>query len=330
MVSKTTDNFLEAFSSHLEQFSRPNHHEREQIRNGPIRLRRLDSLARLIVREKTENCAAVALVDNQWHFTANNLEEITGNVRMIYSGLTRVTRNKRGEVLKTKDARHFLFEKYLKSFQSHTRTRTRLEKDIRKFLSSLKHGKGIFTTKEISNLFRKKIFIENPEKLHAEVSLITFFEKEKCTIYLGISKLCCRLCAATIFAFRKSTHLNIKVRGRHGNFYFAWKPPSELFEKTLFRKFVGEKAFSIYKHAGSNKQVEINNILLNLDDNREVLKPYFTAQRGGVKVDSVSAAPPSTEDSESSKESDTISELPSEEADDSDSDVEKKSKYAKH
>lgn len=311
--------FFNAFKAHLNNFGRPEQEEKELIRNGPERVRRLDSLARLINKGDSENCVAVALKDKKWYFTANNYAAVKSNLKIIFEGLLQIKKNKNGKV-KTKHARRFLLKKYLSNVPKHkTKIRKRLEKDVRKFLSSLK-TKAIFTKKEISNLLDPDIpykKINNKEALHAEVALLSSFASKKVTscISLGISKLCCKLCAAAIPAFK----LDVDFRGRHGNFYYAWTPSSLLLEPQCFEIFVGKKAFLIYKNMKKKDQKETKRILSDLSSHRDFLTSFFSAQRGGVALDSVSAAPRSSH-SESSYDEDSTSHSSEEEPYDSSSD----------
>ncbi|MBA3284484.1 MAG: hypothetical protein H0U27_05415 [Nitrosopumilus sp.] len=93
-------------------------------------------------------------------------------------------------------------------------------------------------------------FVENPNGLHAEMMLlrrilIKLHLKTE-LITLGISKLCCKLCAAGLFAVQGTFQTEINFRGRHGNFYYGWKPSNTLLinEEHIFKKFDRKTGFS--------------------------------------------------------------------------------------
>lgn len=295
----TFDDFFGRFSSYLnDNFSRPVEQDKERIRNGPKRIRRLDSLARLIIRENTENCAAVGLVNNRWLMTANNLDKIRANADFICQSIKKIYSDN-GRV-RTKLARQELLT-YLAAV-SYVPNIDKLNRDVRKFLSSLKTN-DIFTKKEINNLLEEGFKnVENKKGFHAEINLLLILlNTYKTKIFkaeFGISKLCCRLCAAGIAALREThPNLDVQVRGRHGNFYFEWKPSQKLFieNEKCFSIFVGNEAFVVYKKAGSADQGKILAALSDLSANRTKLEPFFTPQREAVNTNSESPAPPDTE-----------------------------------
>src|ERR1700722_3083384 len=155
-TNKTLDGFFTEFSSYLDaHYSRPKEPEKGVIKNGPPRVRRLDSLARLIIKENTlENCAAVALLNDKWYFTANDYAQIKDNIAdIIFNGLSRVVRNDEDVIVRTAEARDYLLNEYLKSVTDAPLTLSRLQKDVRKFLSALKTD-TIFTKHEIEALLK--------------------------------------------------------------------------------------------------------------------------------------------------------------------------------
>ncbi len=315
--------FFAEFSTYLDaHYSRPaNLAEKEKIKNGPKRIRRLDSLARLIVKGDTQNCAAVALVNKTWYVTANNYSGIQQNITQIFVALSKVKKSASG-VISTRDARTYLLEKYLKSVKNTPNIRSRLKKDVRKFLSALKTNE-VFKQSAINNLLNDGFhYYKNKCQLHAEMRLLSGLADSSSTkamkVTLGISKLCCKLCAAGIRAFQ-NTHENFKIhfRGRHGNFYYAWKPSDYLITH-CFREFVGEEAFDEYTKATRANKKMIIKALQNLDENRDHLKSFFQPSRGGVTLNSESAEPPSTEDSTSSDDLSFDDVESSEQPDDSD------------
>ena len=139
---------------------------------------------------------------------------------------------------------------------------------------------------------------------------------------LGISKLCCKLCAAGVSSITETYQLSVEFRGRHGNFYLAWKPSQILFKKKCFTNFVGEQASLIYSKADTKTQSKIRTILSDLDKYRADLSPYFSPQRGNVTLNSDSPAPLSTEKETSSDEVSPDNLQSPEQPDDSDSDEE--------
>jgi hypothetical protein len=327
-TSKTHNDFFSAFSSYLnDNFSRPNKVEKESIRNGPKRIRRLDSLARLIIKENTlDNCAAVAVRDNKWYFTANNYQQIKPNLKIIFSALDKLEKNDKGMVCSTKKARNYLLEKYLnhKSVTKHPNTHKRLVRDVKKFLSSLKTN-SIFTKKEITSLLGPNYYYyKNKKAIHAEMTLLSKLSdpSKDQVVTLGISKLCCKLCAAGVLAFKKHyPNQEIQFRGRHGNFYYGWKP-SELLLNDCLAKFVGDKAYKIFASKNNKAKNEIIAILSDLESNRKFLSKFFTPSRGGVTVNSDSPTAISSEKSTSSDEISSDDSQSSEEQYDSTSDVE--------
>ena len=329
MTSKTTHNdFFSAFSSHLdENYSRPNEVEKGVIKNGLKRVRRLDSLARLIIKESTlENCAAIALLNNKWYFTANNWKLIKPNIKKIFSALEKVEKNDEGMICGTGKAREYLLKTYLKSVPKNDspNTHKRLVRDVRKFLSSLKTY-SIFTKQEIQGLLGPNYYYhENPKFLHAETNLLSVLVdplKEQ-SVALGISKLCCKLCAAGVAAIKKKyPYLSIQFRGRHGNFYYGWKP-SNLLLTECFAKFVGDDAYNIYLKKNTIKKKKIIEILSDLETHRKYLNQFFISSRGGVTINSDSPAALSSEKDISSDEISSNDSQFSEEPGDSASDVE--------
>lgn len=320
-TNKAFNRFFEAFSSHLdEHYSRPQGVEKEQIRNSPKRIRRLDSLARLIIKENTNNCAAVALINNKWYFTANDYPQIQDNLKKIFKALRKLEKNTNNEVVSTTKARNYLLSKYLTSVKDNPRTLQRLEKDVRKFLASLKKT-TIFTSVEIKSLLGPEChYFFNTRNLHAEMRLISSLASliQNSTISLGISKLCCKLCAAGVSSFQSTYHANIEIRGRHGNFYYAWTPSSKLLGHG-FKSFVGKKAAAIYYRADRKTKKEIKSVLKNLHAHRDEIKDFFQSQRGGVNLNSASPASLSTEKSTSSENTsseESLSETPGESSSD--------------
>jgi|GEM_PF-4289306 len=292
--------FFENFSSYIdENFSRPVGQEKEDIRNGPKRIRRLDSLARLIIMEDTDNCAAVGLVKNNWLITANKVENIKANADYIIQCINLIYTEDNGRV-RTKDARTALLA-YLNAKEDVPNI-GKLRKDVRKFLSSLKTN-SIFNKTEIQILFKNGFkMVKNDRGLHAEIMLLLRMlnkaDGKKIKVDLGISKLCCKLCAAGIFALQNTyQNLQVEFRGRHGNFYFRWKTSQTLFINNFecFKVFVGREAYKIYHKASTQEKENILNALSDLDANREALEDYFKSQRGGVMANSDSSAPPDTD-----------------------------------
>lgn len=312
MASAAYSKFFIEFSAYLNaNFGRPGLEEKEQIRNGPLKIRRLDSLARLIIKDQTgDNCAAVALVNNEWYFTANNYDKVKENLKCILKALKKNIKFNQGEVVRTRNARKYLIKNYLKGLNKPL-IKKRLKKDVRKFLSALKTNE-VFTSTEIKNLFSKnhRHSYKNSWHLHAEMRLLLRMEKacpqtNQAIVTIGISKLCCKLCASGVAAFKKRyKHLTINLRGRHGNFYYGWVPPKLLLDKCL-ENFIGKKAHLIYSRASFEAQESIRETLLNLEDHRSKLQVFFTSQRGGVNLNSDSIEPQNTE-------SETISEEVSE------------------
>ncbi|CUI18191.1 hypothetical protein PNK_p0139 (plasmid) [Candidatus Protochlamydia naegleriophila] len=81
-MSENCKSFFQAFGTHLEKFDRPNDEEgKQEIRDYDKCVRRLDSLARLIVNGDGTNCVAVALVNDEWYFTANKIGTLEKSVR---------------------------------------------------------------------------------------------------------------------------------------------------------------------------------------------------------------------------------------------------------
>lgn len=306
MASEASNQFFCQFSIYLEEnFGRPEDPQsKEVIRNGDKKVRRLDSLARLIIKDKTDNCAAVALVNNVWYFTANNYDKIKDNIKLIFKAL-RIVEIDKGRVVSTRNARNSLIDSYLGDVVNNPNIKTRLIKDVKKFLSALKTD-DVFTSSEIETLVSKHYwFLRNPRHFHAEMDLLLYSVRtftNDTTITIGISKLCCRLCASGVDAFKnRYQHLGINLRGRHGNFYFGWVPP-RLLLKDCFEDFVGESAYSIYSEASPQIQEEIKKALFNLEENRGALEKFFIPKRGGVNLNSVSPAPPNTEEARGGKD----------------------------
>ncbi|CUI18190.1 hypothetical protein PNK_p0138 (plasmid) [Candidatus Protochlamydia naegleriophila] len=152
-------------------------------------------------------------------------------------------------------------------------------KDYRR---STNEREGIFTQQSIKNLCSGNInFVSNEEHLHAEIRLLRFLYKtygysknnNPLTIDLGISKLCCKLCAAGISAIKDAhNHVNIKYRGCHGNFYYGWKPSITLFlSNTRFPYFVGQEAFKIYENNDRNFRKDKRNKDKECEENKVIL-----------------------------------------------------------
>ncbi|CAM0117710.1 nucleic acid/nucleotide deaminase domain-containing protein [Rhabdochlamydiaceae symbiont of Dictyostelium giganteum] len=302
-MASPINSFFHSFKQHIDaNFSRlPNGPEKIAVKNGPKRIRRLDSLARLLIhKDHTTNCVAIGLINNQWYFTANdNIEELKINIDHILIALSKLKKNDAGKILETSEAREYLFGIYKDMLQRHaTNNRlSRTEKDIRKFLTSLKSD-DVFTPEEITNLLAlQKQFIvvcENNDAVHAEIELISYIKNELYSydLTLGISKLCCQLCAAAIQAFQQKFMRTIHFRGVHGNFYYKWKP-SEFLITDCFEEFVGPNAYDEYRKA-SNKE-EIKEVLKNLHFDRDKIDHIFQASRGAVQLQSNSAPDGSTQ-----------------------------------
>lgn len=302
------DKFFSAFSAHLKanhsRVTAPD--EREKIRNADRRIRRLDSLARLINTGINKNCVAVTIYNNQWYATANktrNKKEKTllNNITIIVDGI------KNGST-----------EKYLKMKLNllSNDPKNRSNKDVCKLIDSMsKANPDCFTENEIKNIKEKGVKLyENPDGIHAEMRLLhEIFDKviyndlsqyvqikqfidgssgrisdhiKKPKLTLGISKLCCRLCSSGVSAIKIEYQnlIDLSFRGRHGNFYFDWKPISFLLD-IGFEKFVGQSAYEIYNKASDDKiKGQIIATLKDLKGHQGQLLSFFKEQIGATKA----------------------------------------------
>ena len=270
MVSKeeVEQSFIEAFLLHLTTFDRQMTKRKERSAsytedstptrndgttydpNDNIKIRRMDSLARILNGYDSENCTAVCLYNNKLYITANTVSPALGNrisdLKVWLSGYPKPDMPG-GELLKN----NRLKRDFYKIFQSVNNWRRR------KVFSITKSGKRreestfipAYHMPELRLLINNdddvvKI-VENPKGLHAEMCLLdylitleTSFIQQR-EIIFGISKLCCKLCSCAMNAAGLVNGLN--YRAGHGNFYNNWVMPSFISsrDETILSAFLG-------------------------------------------------------------------------------------------
>lgn len=287
--------FFTKFHDHLERYSRPSKEEKKEIKDAHKRIRRLDSLSRLMIKEDTDNCVAVALFEGKWQVAANKSSEIEGNLKRIFRALRKVEVDEDGNVTSTTQVRKAL-NAYILSAINKPKIYKRLQKDVKKLLAALKSDK-IFKAEEREILLRCELELyKNSGEKHAEIKLASKLvrlvdEKEIQKIPIGISKLCCKMCAAGMSAINKAhDNIHFRTRGRHGNFYSGWKPTNLLLKRKCLQHFVGKAAYEVYQNAESATRKRIRAQLKDLHKLKTIdeLLTLFKPGRGAVNLNSTS------------------------------------------
>jgi len=294
-IPEALPDFFKKFHDHLERYSRPSEEEKKQIKDAPKRIRRLDSLSRLMIKENTDNCVAVVLFEGKWQVAANESSEIEGNLKRIFSALRKVKVDEDGNITSTTETRKAL-NAYIVSAIKKPIIYKRLQRDVKKFLAALKSDK-IFKTEEREILLRCELELyKNSGKKHAEIKLASKLvrlvdEEEMQKVPIGISKLCCKMCAAGMSAINKAhDNIHFRTKGRHGNFYYGWKPTKLLLNRKCLQHFVGKAAYEVYQNAESATRKRIRAQLKDLHKLKtsDELLTLFKPGRGAVNMNSAS------------------------------------------
>jgi len=329
--------FLGAFTEHIKQFEevRVDTREGQAIKTASGEIRRVDSLAKLILAMNKEKlvCVAVGISeDDRLHVASNGLEK---DLREALKDLCDIfkeaevqdppdTPASAPKVDKTKKkgvsfdwsipAQNlaFLFEDQTPIVQKKNR------RAARKVLLQLKRG-CINIDKTIQDLTSddeadaddiirqlkkqpaKRLFFkpawvkalmdydENETvaygipKTHAEVVLLDMaLAQGKKFVVLGIDKLCCMLCAATVTAYSEVRNCELKfgdnVRGTHGLLYKTnWSLPSTLAENSdFFEAFIGPEAAKYYVQMDEKFKKAVRAILRGISaKGTEILDSWF-------------------------------------------------------